>query len=173
MDECHSVTKPCLTLQPHGLQHARLPCPSLSPRVSSNSSPLSWWCHPTISTSVIPFSSCPQSSPASWSFPMSRLFHSGGQSTGASASASALLMNIQGGFPWGWTGLISLLFKGLSRVFSSTTIQKHQFFGAGMHEWMSKGTWKCFLIKTSRMAARQPESSPRKGRSELTRMGAD
>ena len=96
-------------LQPHGRQHARLLCPSLSPRTCSNSCPLSWWCHPIISSSVISFSSCPQSFPASGSFPRSWLFASGGQSTGASASASVLPMNIQDGFPLGWTGLISLL----------------------------------------------------------------
>ena len=116
-------------LWPHGLQHTRLPCPSLFPRVCSNSSPLSWWCHPTISSSVTPFSSCLQPFPASGSFPMSWLFASGGQSIGVSASASVLPMNIQGWFPLGLTRLISLLSKGLSRLFSSTTIQKHQFFG--------------------------------------------
>ena len=96
-------------LQPCGLQHSRLPCPSLSPGVCSNSCPLSLWCHPTISSSVAPFFSCPQSFPASGSFPMSQLFTSGGQNTGASASASVLLMNIQGWFPLGLTGVISLL----------------------------------------------------------------
>ena len=112
------------SLWPHGLQHTRLPCPSLSPGVYSNSSPLSWWCHPTISSSVAPFSSCPQSFPASGSFPTSQLFASGDQSPGASTSASILPMNIQGWFPLGLTGLISLLFKGLSRVFSSTIVWK-------------------------------------------------
>ena len=116
------------SLRPHGLQHTRLPCPSPSPRACSNSCPSSQWCHPTISSSVASFSSCPQSFPASGSFPMSGLFASGGQSIGASASASVLLMNIQGWFPWGLTDLISLQSKGLSRVFSSTTIWKHQFF---------------------------------------------
>ena len=116
------------SLQPHGLQHARLPCPSLSPGECSNSCPLSWWCHPTISSSVIPFSSCLQSFPASRSFPMSWLFASGGQSIGATASASVLPMDIQDWFPLGWTGVISLWSKGLSRVFSSTTVQRHQFF---------------------------------------------
>ena len=101
------------SLWPHGLQHTRLSCPSLSPRVFSNSCPLSWWCHPTISSSVGPFSSCPQSFPASGSFPISQLFTPGGQSIGASASASVLPMNIQGEFPLGWTGLISLQSKGL------------------------------------------------------------
>ena len=116
------------SLQTHGLQHTRLPCPSLSPRVCSNSCPLSRWCHPNISSSVIPFSSCPQCFPASESFPMSLLFTSGGHSIGASASASVLPMNIQGWFPLGFTGLF-LLSKGLSRVFSSTTFRKRQFFG--------------------------------------------
>ena len=116
-------------LWPHGLQHARLPCPSPDPRVYSNSCPLSQWCHPTISSSVIPFSSCLQSFPASGSFPVSQkawFFASGGQSIGASASASVLPMNIQDWFPLGLTGLISLQSKGPSRVFSNTTVQKHQ-----------------------------------------------
>ena len=117
------------SLQPHGLQHARLPCPSPSPRACSNLCPLSWWCHPTISSSVIPFSSCLQSFPASGSFLMSWLFASGGQSIGASASPSVLPMNIQDWFPLGLTDLISLQAEGLSRVFSNTTVQKHQFFG--------------------------------------------
>ena len=106
----------------HALQHARLPCLSLSPRAGSNSCPLSWSCHPTISSFVIPFSSCLQSFPASGSFPMSQLFASGDQSIGASASASVLPVNIQGLFPLGLTGLISLLSKGLSGVFSRTTV---------------------------------------------------
>ena len=117
------------SLWPHGLQHTRLLCPSLSPWVCSNSCPLGRQCHPTISSSVIPFSSCPQSFPASESFPMSQLFTSCGQRIGASASALVLPMNIQGWFPLWLTGLISLLSKWLSRVFSSTTIRKHQFFG--------------------------------------------
>ena len=119
------------SLRAHGLQHARLPCPSPSPRVCSNSCPLSWSCHPTISSFVIPFSSCLQSFPASGSFPMSQLFASGDQSIGVSASASAsvLPVNIQDLFPLGLTGLISLLSKGLSGVFSRTTVRKHQFFG--------------------------------------------
>ena len=117
------------SLWPHGLQHSRLPCPLLSPRVCSNSCPLSQWCHQTISSSLAPFSPCPQSFPASGSFPVSRLFASGGQSIGASASASILSVTIQGWFPLVLTGLISLLSKGFSRVFSSTTIWKHQFFG--------------------------------------------
>ena len=113
-----------LSLQPRGLQHARLPCPSQSPGACSNSCPLSQWCHPTISSSFIPFSSCLQSFPASVSFPMSRLFASGGQRIEASASASVLPVNIQGWFPLGWTGLISLQPKELSRVFSNTTVQR-------------------------------------------------
>ena len=108
------------------LQHTRPPCPSPTPGVYSNSCPLSWRCYPTIS--VVPFSSCPQSFPTSGSFPMSQLFASGGQSIRASASLSILPKNIQGLFPFGWTGLISLQSKGLSRVFSNTTVQKHQFF---------------------------------------------
>ena len=104
-------------LRPHELQHARLPCPSPTPRAYSNSCPLNQWCHPTISSSVIPFSSCLQSFPASGSFPMSQFFTSGGQSIGASASASVLPMNIQDWFPLGWTGWISLQSKGLSRIF--------------------------------------------------------
>ena len=112
--------------RPHG--HVSLPCPSLSPRVDSNSCPLSRWCHPAISSSVTAFSSCFQSSPASGSFPMNQFFASGGQSIGASASASVLPVNIQGWFHFGLPGLISLQSKGLSRVFSNTIVQKHQFF---------------------------------------------
>ena len=115
-------------LQPHGLQHTRPPCPSPPPGLYSNSCLLSRWCHPTISSSVVPFSSHLQSFPASGSFPMSQVFASGGQSIGISASASVLPMNIQDWFPLGWTCWISLQSKGLSRVFSSTTVQKHQFF---------------------------------------------
>ena len=118
------------SLLPHWLQHARSPCPSSTPGACSNSCPSSRWCHPTISSSVIPFSSCLQSCPASGSFPMSQFFLSGGQSTGVSASASVLPMNIQGWFPLVLTGLISLLSKELSRVFSNTKVQKLQFFGA-------------------------------------------
>ena len=113
----------------HGLQHTRLPCPSASPRACANSRLLSRWCHQTISSPVIPVSSWLQFLPASGSFLMSRLFASDGQSIRASASASVLPMNIQDWFPLGLTGLISLQSKGLSRVFSSTTVQKHQFFG--------------------------------------------
>ena len=115
------------SLRTHGLQHARLPCPSPTPGACSNSCPSSWWCHPAISTSAIPFSSRLQSFPASGSFPMSQFFASCGQSIGVSASASVLPTNIQDWFPSGWTGLISLQSKGLSRVFSNTTVQQHQF----------------------------------------------
>ena len=118
------------SLWPHGLWHVRPPCPSPAPGVYSNSCPLSWWCHPTISSSVIPFSSHLQCFPASGSFQMSQFFASGGQSIGVSASTSVLSMNIQYWFPLGWTGWISLQAKGLSRVFSNTTVQKHQFFSA-------------------------------------------
>ena len=117
------------SLRPHGLQHTRPPCPSSTPGAYPNSCPLSQECHPTISSSVIPFSFCLQSFPASGSFQMSQLFTSGGPSIGVSASASVLPMNIQNWFPLGWTGWISLQSKGLSRVFSKTTVQKHQFFG--------------------------------------------
>ena len=115
---------------PHGLQHARPPCPSSTLRACSNSCPLSRWCHPAISSSVVPFSFCLQSCPASGSFPVSPFFTSAGQCIGVSASASLLPMNIQNWFPLGLTGWISLQSKWLSRVFSNTTVQKHQFFGA-------------------------------------------
>ena len=116
------------SLWPHGLQHARPPCLSATPRVYSNSCPLSQWCHPTTSSSVVPSFSCLQSFPISGSFQMSQFFASGGQSIRVSASASVLPMNIQDWFPLEWTGLISLQSKGLSRVLSNTTVQKHQFF---------------------------------------------
>ena len=140
---CCSVTMSCPTLRAHALQHTRLPWPSASPRVYSNSCPLSQWCHPTISSSVVPYSSCPLSFSASGSFPMSWLFASGGQSIGASTPASVLPMNTQGWFPLGWTGLISLLSKGLSRVFSNTIVQKHQFFSAQPSFWSNSHihTW--------------------------------
>ena len=118
------------TLRPHGLQHARPPCPSPPPGAWSNSCPSHWWCHPTISSPVIPFSSHLQAFPASGSFPMSQLFASGGQRIRVSSPVLVLPMNIQDWFPLGWTGWISLHSKGLSRVFSNTTVQKHQFFGA-------------------------------------------
>ena len=116
--------------RPYESQHARPPCPSPTPGVYPNLCPSSRWCHPAISSSVVPFSSCPQSLPASGSFPMSQLFPWGGQSIGVSASASVLPVNTQDWFPLGWTGWISLLSKGLQRVFSNTTVQKHQFFSA-------------------------------------------
>ena len=117
------------SLRPHELQQARPPCASPTPRVYPNSCPSSRWCHPAISSSVVPFSSCPQSLPASESFPMSQLFIWGGQSTGVSALASFLPKNTQDWSPLGWTGWISLQSKELSRVFSNTIVQKHQFFG--------------------------------------------
>ena len=138
----HSVVSD--SLQPHELQHARLPCPSPTPRVYSNSCPLSQWCHPAISSSVGPFSSCPQSLPAPGSFPMSQLFAWGGQSTGVSTSASVFPVNTQDWSPLGWTGWLSLQSKGLSRVFSNTTVQKHQFLSTQLssqsnshiHTWL-------------------------------------
>ena len=124
----HSVVSNSLT--PHGLQHTRCLCPSPTPGVDSNSCPLSQWCHPTISSSVIPFSSCLQSFPALEFYQMSQFFPSGGQSIGVSASTSILPINIQDWFLLGLAGWISLQSKGLSRVFSNTTVQKHQLFGA-------------------------------------------
>ena len=128
----------------HEPQHARPPCPSPTPGMYPNLCPLSRWCHPTISSSVVPFSTCPQLLPASGSFPMSQFFASDGQSIGVSTSTSVLPMNIQDWFPLGWTGWISLQSKGLSRVFSNTTVQKHQFFGSQLslqsnshiHTWL-------------------------------------
>ena len=130
------------SLRPHGLQHARLPCPSLSPGAYSNSCPLSQWYHPTISSSVVPFS-CFQSFPVLESFLVSQLFTSGSQNIGALASASVFPMNIQGWFPLRLTSLISLLSKGLTRKFSSTTIQKHQFFSTQPSLWSNSHihTW--------------------------------
>ena len=125
-----SVTQSCLTLRPHESQHTRPPCPSPTLGVHSDSRPLSQWCHPAILSSVVPFSYCPQSLPVSESFPMSQHFTWGGQSTGVSALASFLPEKAQGSSPSEWTGWISLQSKGLSRVFSNTTVQKHQFFGA-------------------------------------------
>ena len=124
------------SLQSHGLQHARLSCPPPTPGAYSNSCPSCRWCHPTISFSVVPFS-CLQSFPASRSFSTSQFFASGGQSIGVSALALVFPMNIQGWFPLGWTGWISLQSKGLLRVFSNTTVQKHQFFGAQLLLWSS------------------------------------
>ena len=123
-----SVAQSCPTLWPHESQHARPPCPSPTPRVHSNSRPSSQWCHPAISSYVVPFSSCPQSLPASESFPMSQLFAWGGQSARVSALAAFLPKKSQGLTPSEWTGWISLQSKGLSRVFSNTTVQKHQIF---------------------------------------------
>ena len=129
--------------RPHESQHAKPPCPSPIPGVYSNSCPSSQCCHPAISSSVIPFSSCPQSFPASGSFPMSQLFVWGGQSIGVSASTSVLPMNTQDWSLLGWTGWISLLSKGLSRLFSNTTVQKHQFFSAQLSSQSSSHihTW--------------------------------
>ena len=136
----HSVVSDCL--RPHESQHAMLPCPSPTPGVYSNSCPSSRWCHPTISSSVFSFSSCPQSLPASGSFPMSQLFSWGGQSTGVSASASVLPVTTQDWSPLGWTSWIILQSKGLSWVFSNTTVQKHQFFGAQLSSrWSPLKMW--------------------------------
>ena len=141
----HSVVSD--SLWPHELQHARLPCPSPTPRVYSNSCPLSPWCHPAISSSVVPFSSCLQSFPASESFQISQLFTSGGQSIGVSASASVLPMNTQDWSPLRWTGWISLQSKGLSRVSSNITVQKHQFFGAQLSLYSNSHIHKWLLEK--------------------------
>ena len=127
----HSVVSD--SLWPHEPQHTRPPCPSPTPRVYSNSRPSTQWCHPTISSSVVPFSSCPQSFPTSGSFPMRQFFASGDQRIGVSASTSVLPMNIHDWSPLGWTGWISSKSKGLSRVFSNTTVQKHQFFSAQLY----------------------------------------
>ena len=135
-------------------QHTRPPCPSPIPKVHTYSGPLSWWCHTTISSSVIPFSSCPPSFPTSGSFQMSQLFATGGQSTGVSASASVFPVNIQDWFPLGLTGLMPLLSKGLAKVLSNTTVQKHQFFDAQpslcsnsrIHTWLLKN---CSLLYRS------------------------
>ena len=126
----------------------RLPCPALSPEVSSNSCPLSQWCHPTISSSVVPFSSCPQSFPASGSSPMGQFFAIGCRRIGILASASVPLMNIQDWFPLGLTGLISLQSKGLQRVFSNTTVQKHQFFSPQFSLWSKFCIYIWLLGKT-------------------------
>ena len=136
------------SLRPHEPQHAKPPCPSPTPKAHPDSCPLSQWCHPAISSSVVPFSSCPQSLPASESFPMSQLFAWGGQSTGVSAIASVLPKKFQGWSPSEWTGWISLKSKGLSRVFPNTTAQKHQFFGtllssqsnSHIHTWRQEKT---------------------------------
>ena len=137
-----SITQSCLPLQPHESQHTRPPCPSPAPGVYSDSCPSSWWCHPAISSSVVPFSSCPRSLPASGSFSMSQLFAWGGQSVGVSASASALPMNTQD-WSLGRTGWISLQSEGLSRVFSNTTVQKHQFFGTQLSSQFNSHIHTC------------------------------
>ena len=142
----HSVMSD--SLQPHVLQHTRAPCPSPTPGVYSNSCPLSWWYHPTISSSVVPFSSSLQSFPASGSFQMNQFFTSGGQSTEASASASVLPMNIQVWFSLRYTGWISFQFKGLSRVFSNTTDQKHQFISAQLSYYSNSHIHTWLLEKT-------------------------
>ena len=139
----HSVTSN--SLWPHEPQHARPPCPSPTAGVHPNPCPLSQWCHPTISSSVISFSSCPQSFPASESFQMSQLFVSGGQSIGVSASTSVLPKNAQNRSPLAWTGWISLQSKGLSRVFSNTTVQKHQFFSTQLSLWLLMLKLVCFF----------------------------
>ena len=140
------LSQSCLTLRLHGVQHTRLPCPSPTPGACSNSCP-SQWCHPTISSSVTLFSSRLQSFPASGSFPMSQLFSRDGQSITPSASASVLPMNIQDWSPLGWTGWISLQFKGLSRVFSITSVQKHQSFGAQASLWSNSHIHSWLLEK--------------------------
>ena len=142
----HSVVSD--SSQPHGLQHTRLSCPLPSHEACSNSYPLSWWCHPTISSSVIPFSSCLQSFPESGSFQMSQFFASGGQSIGVSASALVLPMNIQGWFPLRLTDLTSLLSKGLSRVFSNNTVQKHQFICTQLSLWPNPHIHRLLLEKS-------------------------
>ena len=135
-----------ISLRAHGLQHARLPSPSLSPGACSNSCPLSQWCHPAISSSVTPFASCPQSSPTSGCFPRSWLFASGGQSIGTSAAALVLPMEYSGWFPLRFTGLISLVSKGLKNL-SITTVQKHQFFGAQPSLWSNSHIYTWLLEK--------------------------
>ena len=154
----HSVVSD--SLRPHESQHARPPCPSPTPGVHSDSHPSSQWCHPAISSSVIPFSSCPQSLPASGSFTMSQLFASGGQSIGISALASFLPKNTQGWSPLGRTGWISLQSKGLSRVFSNTTVQKHQFFGVQLSSQSNSHiyTWPLEMPKA---ASKSPEARDR------------
>ena len=150
------------SLRPHGLQHARLPCPPPTPGACSNSCPSSGWCHPTISSFGITFSSCLQSFPASGSFLMSQPFASGGQNIGTSASALVLPMTIQDWCPLGWTGWISLQSKRLSRVFSNTTVQKHQFFGAQLYSPDLPGGSE---VKASACKAGDLGSIPGSGRS--------
>ena len=147
-----------VSLQPQGLQHTRLPCPSPTSGACSNSCPLSRWCHPTISFSVVTFSSCLQSFPASGSFPVTQFFASGGQSIGA--SASVLPMNTQDWFPLGWTGWISLQSKGLSRVFSNITVQKHQFFSAQLSLWSNSHIHTWLLEKSTILSFKKWEGEP-------------
>ena len=147
-----SVAQSCPTLcdttnHSHEPQHTRPPCPSPTPGVHPNPCPSSLWYHPTISSSVVPFSSCPQSFPESGSFQMSQLFTSGGQSIGVAASTSVLSMNTQDWSPLGWTGLISLQSKALSRVFSNITVQKHQFFSAQLSLWSNSHIYTWLLEK--------------------------
>ena len=149
---CRSVVSN--SLRPHESQHARPPCPSPTPGVHANPCPLSQWCHPTISSTVFPFSSCPQSFPASGSFPMSQLFASGGQNIGVSATASVLPMNTQDWSPLGWTGWISLQSKGPARVFSNTTVQKHQFFSTHLSLWSASHIHTWLLEKTIALTRR-------------------
>ena len=144
-----SVPQSCQTLCIPRLQHARPPCPSPTPGIYSNSCPSSQWYQPTISSSVVPFSSCLQSFPVPGFFPVSQFFESGGQNIGVSASASVLPMNIQDWFPLGWTGLTSSQSKGPSRVFSNTTVQKHQFFGAQLSLWSNSHIHTWLLEKTT------------------------
>ena len=144
----HSSVQSLSPVQLYARQHIELPCPSPTPGACSNLRTSSQWCHPTTSSSVIPFSSCPQSFPASGAFPMSQFFSSGGQNIEASASASVLPMKIQDWFPLGLTGLISLLSKGLSRVFSNITVQKHQFFGTQLSLWSNSHIHTLLLEKT-------------------------
>ena len=147
-----SLGQSCPTLWPHGLQHARLPYPSPTPGAYSNSCPSSRWCHPSISSSVIPFSSCPQSFPASEPFPMSQFFASGGQNIWVSASASVLPMNIQDWFPLGWTSWISLQSKGLSRVFSNTTTNCGKFLKRWKYQTTWPASWEiCIQVKKQQL----------------------
>ena len=141
-----SVSQSCPTLWPHGLQHSRPPCPPPTPGAYSNSCPLRRWCHPTISSSVVPFS-CLQSFPASGSLPMGQFFPSGGQNVGVSASASVLQMNVQDWFCLGLTGLMSLQSKRLSKVFSNTTVQNHQLFSTGLSSQSNSHIYTWLLEK--------------------------
>ena len=143
---------PCISLASYRLGFRRFPCPAPAPRAYSNSHPSSWWCHPTLSSSVIPFSSHLQPFPASGSFPMSQFFASGGHSIRVSPSAAVLPMNIQDWFPLELKGLISLQSKGLSRVFSNITVQIHQFFGAQLSLWSNSHIYTCAVLSHSVMS---------------------